>query len=105
MNETRVREAVALLRDKHLEWSDDFESIRVPLANLLERIAPLLTHQFDEPVEELVSSLLNEPHEVTELDALEQWIVDAANQLGYFELTARRSKTFRDALRRMFTQL
>lgn len=101
----RVNEAIAILRDKHLEWSDDFESIRLALADLLEAMSKHGTREFDDVLFALTTQLLNDEVKTSTLDPLEEWIVNAARHLGYFELTSRRSNTFKNAVRRLFDVL
>jgi hypothetical protein len=55
----RSSELIKVLKDDKLVWSSDFESIRKPLARLLEVIEQTGSHQFDEQVDELVSGLLD----------------------------------------------
>ena len=80
MLDAQIREAVALLRDDGLVWSPDFESIRLPLADLLEAIGRLPTHQLDDALDGLFIRLLCiEPDDKPAgEDALEAWIRSVA---------------------------
>lgn len=98
-----LTEAVALLRDENLVWSDDFESIRRPLAELLTRIGQTPSHQFDEPVDEIVLALVEPLNNVPE--PLEQWMLDASRQLGIYQQVAGKSETTRNALKKLFKLL
>jgi ribulose 1,5-bisphosphate carboxylase large subunit-like protein len=55
----RNGELIKVLKDDELVWSSDFESIRKPLAKLLEVIEQTGSHQFDEQVDALVAGLLD----------------------------------------------
>jgi hypothetical protein len=55
----RNNELLKVLKDDTLVWSADFESIRRPLAKLLEVIEQTGSHQFDEQVDALVAGLLD----------------------------------------------
>lgn len=80
MLDAQIREAVALLRDDGLVWSPDFETIRLALADLLDAIGRLPTHQLDDQLDELMSRLLRVEPDLKdeEVDALEAWIRSVA---------------------------
>ena len=80
MLDAQIRESVALLRDDGLVWSPDFETIRLPLADLLEAIGRLPTHQLDDALDGLMIRLLCiEPDENERGDdPLEAWIRSVA---------------------------
>lgn len=103
-----LHQALKLLRDDNLVWADEFEAIRHPLADLLDHVGQLPTHQFDEFVDELVISLLSEhPHSthVSTTDPVERWMDDATRQLGIIEEVASRSERSKLAIQRMFGAL
>lgn len=65
MLDSQIREAIAILQDEHLVWSEDMELIRGPLAALIAKIHTLPTHQLDDEMDELVLILLGaEPYRV-----------------------------------------
>jgi hypothetical protein len=102
MQERQLREAVALLRDDGLVWSEDFETIRLALADLLAKIAQLPTAQLDDELDELLARLLHTDHLPTKIpDALERWVKDGARELGIYQ-DATDSPAFRDLVRRFF---
>lgn len=103
MNEPELREAVALLRDEQLVWSEDFEVIRVPLAGLLAKIAQLPTHQLDEELDAFLRPLLSFEHEVTEPnDPLESWVQKSARDLGIYKQLSDASPEFKTAITKLF---
>lgn len=105
MNE-KLKEAVALLDDAHLIWSDDFEQIRLPLSDLLERIRQSGSKEFDDELDTLLGQLLQVEH--TELDSddpLLQWIESASRQLGIVEYAASRSERTAAAFKRLFRSI
>lgn len=102
MQERQLREAVALLRDNGLVWSEDFEVIRLALADLLAKIAQLPTAQLDDELDELLARLLHADHLPTRTpDALENWVKTGAIELGIYS-DATESPAFRDLIRRFF---
>jgi len=105
VSSSRLREAVALLRDTQLEWSDDFEAVRAPLADLLVQVSELPTHQLDDAVDAVVSSVLDDDFERVELDALEKYLVEVCLKLGVIQASTRRSRAFREAIVRLFNEL
>lgn len=96
-----LHEALKLLKDDHLVWSEDFESVREPLAKLLTLIDQSPTHQFDDAVDEIVRNL-SAP---SKPDGFEGWFVDAQRQLGVYEKVASTSEQTRAALKKMFKAL
>lgn len=52
-----LRSAVNLLRDPNLVWSQDLESIREPLADLLDLIGQLPRTFIDEPAQRIAQAL------------------------------------------------
>lgn len=101
-----IREAVALLDDDGLVWSDDFESVRLPLADLLEKLRQTPSHQFDDEIETLVFALLQaDITGITAPDPLQEWVESATRQLGIVEVTASRSQRTADAIKRLFGSL
>jgi hypothetical protein len=55
----RLEELLRILKDEHLVWSADFESIRKPLVKLLTHIEQVDSHQFDDDVDEIAKGLLD----------------------------------------------
>lgn len=105
MNE-KLKEAVALLDDAHLVWSDDFEQIRLPLSDLLERIRQSGSQEFDDELDTLLAQLLQ--IEYTDPDAddpLMQWLESATRQLGIVEYAASRSERTAAAFKRLFRSI
>ena len=77
--DNELRAAIALLRSD-LVWSDDFESIREPLADLLEALRRVPTKQFDDYLVELISAL--EGRNVPPArDPMELWVAASSKQL------------------------
>lgn len=52
-----IRQAITLLYDENLVWSDDFESVRPQLARLLNKL--WLTHQLNEETLELADAIVS----------------------------------------------
>lgn len=104
MDDISLRQAIALLQDDTLVWSEDFESIRKPLGSLLEKIRKLPTHQMDDELDELIA-IINCDHVPPYRDPMESWMNEAARQLGFFQMTANRSQRTAEAIRRMFRSL
>jgi hypothetical protein len=97
--EQQVIEAIRLLR-ANLLWSKDFDLIREPLANLLELLMQLPTHQLDEAMDALTSEIIRQEPSEALSDELERWVrsversiqkVDAANNQNIFQKIFRRS--------------
>lgn len=101
---TRLDQAVALLRDDQLIWSDDFEGLRRPLVELL-RWLDSIDYADAAPVRGVVMALLAEDGDLGQADPLEEWVFDAARQLGIFEETAARSASMASALKRLLGRL
>lgn len=53
---TDYKQAVALLRDNHLVWSSDFDSIRLDLADLIDSCSSTFPPSLTEIVQTLISS-------------------------------------------------
>lgn len=108
MNE-KLKEAIALLDDAHLVWSDDFEQIRLPLSDLLERIRQLDNLgicDFDDELDTLLAKLLQvEYTDPGADDPLIQWIESATRQLGIVEYAASRSERTAAAFKRLFRSI
>ena len=103
MIEQELREAVALLRDENLVWSEDFEVIREPLAGLLAKIAQLPTHQLDDELDAFLRPLLRfEPEPSTPADPLEAWIDTSTRELGIYRALSDKSPEFKEALKKLF---
>jgi hypothetical protein len=100
-----IDELIKILKNNELVWSNDFETIRQPLAKLLETIAQLDTHQFDENVSELASNLLLDNPVSSAQDIRFSRTGEAAMYLGIMQLLAERDKQMGGALKRMFKQL
>jgi hypothetical protein len=103
MNE--IHELIKTLKNDELVWSTDFEAIREPLAKLLEKIAQLDTHQFDDNVLELASNLLSDNPLRSSNDLSFSRTGEAAMYLGIMQLLAERDRQMGGALKRMFKQL
>ena len=97
-------EAIALLLDRNLVWSDDFETIRIPLANLLERHRFTPTHFFDEELGPLLQALSGEivPDKP---DHLQAWSQAARKDLEIIQEATDRSKYLAQAIARLFQLL
>jgi len=78
--DNELRAAISLLRSD-LIWSDDFESIRLPLANLLETLRRTPSRQFDDTLAELCTALEGGNVPATR-DPMELWVADASKQLA-----------------------
>lgn len=102
----KLKEAIALLDDGHLIWSDDFEQIRLPLSDLLERIRQTETDAFDDELDTLLNQLLQTDITQPDMtDPLIQWIDSATRQLGIVEYTASRSERTAAAIKRLFRSI
>lgn len=102
----KLQEAIALLDDKHLVWSDDFETIRLPLSDLLERLRQSETTDFDDELDTLLHALLQiEYTDPVNTDPLLQWLDSATRQLQIVEYTASRSERTAAALKRLFRSI
>lgn len=101
---SKIEQAIALLQDDQLVWSDDFEHLRKPL---LELLAWLEVIEFDHatPVVHMVEALLGEEPDLVSDDPLENWVFDAARQLGIYQETAGRSESMAAALKKLFFRL
>lgn len=95
-----LSDALRLLRDKNLVWSDDFEAIREQLIQLLVLIDQSGSHVFDEPLDELISALTSPEPSVPE--PFEKWVMDSARTLGVYRQVAGKSKQTADAIRKLF---
>jgi hypothetical protein len=100
-----IDELIKILKDNELVWSHDFDAIREPLAKLLEKIAQLDTHQFDDNVSELATSLLSSNPVSSAQDIRYSRTGEAAMYLGIMQLLAERDRQMGGALKRMFRQL
>ena len=100
-----LKDTIKLLKDDNLVWSGDFEIVRKPLAKMLEKIEQIDTHQFDDEIFEICSSLDAGPSLDGPDDPLESWIVDSARQLGIYEYSATKSRSMAQALKKLFNQL
>lgn len=102
----KLEEAIALLDDKHLVWSDDFESIRLPLSDLLERLRLSESKEFDDEIDTLLHALLQiEYTDEIANEPLLQWLDSASRQLEIVEYTASRSERTAAALKRLFRSI
>jgi len=100
-----LHDAIKLLKDENLVWSNDFELVRLPLAKVFEKIEQIDTHQFDNEVFEICSALDSGPSTDGPDDPLESWIVDSARELGIYEYSATKSRSMAKALKKLFNQL
>lgn len=99
-----IKQLINLLR-YDTSWSDDIDLIRIPLADLIERIEQTGSHQFDDAIDEITVSLLTKRSQGGIQDPLEAWTNDAVRQLGvYQELTAT-SPTMAEAIKKLFRHL
>lgn len=99
---SNLNEARALLLDNNLVWSEDFERIREPLARVLN------WEENDQREERRAIFALADAiveAEVTAPDPLEQWVWDAARQLGIVHNLAERSSAMAEALKKLFSRL
>lgn len=95
-----LHDALRLLKDDNLVWSDDFELIRKHLVQLLVLIDQSGSHVFDEPVDAIISALANpEPHVP---EPLEKWVMDSSRTLGVYSQVAGKSKQTAEAIRKLF---
>jgi hypothetical protein len=102
----KLGEAIALLDDKHLVWSDDFESIRLPLSDLLERLRQSESTDFDDELDTLLHALLQIDYtDPVTNDPLMQWLDSAARQLEIVEYAASRSERTAAAIKRLFRSI
>jgi hypothetical protein len=95
-----LHDALRLLKDDNLVWSDDFESIRKHLVQLLVLIDQSGSHLFDEPVDGIIAALSSP--ELTVPEPLEKWVMDSSRTLGVYSQVAGKSKQTADAIRKLF---
>jgi hypothetical protein len=101
-----LAEAIALLDDKHLVWSEDFETIRLPLSDLLERLRQSESTEFDDELETLLHALLQIDYtDAVATDPLLQWLDSASRQLEIVEYAASRSERTAAAIKRLFRSI
>jgi hypothetical protein len=55
-----LEKAIKLLEDKNLVWSEDFDTIRLELTELLRKAAEVEYHKLEAEVAGLTQSLVNE---------------------------------------------
>lgn len=102
---TQLSQAIALLRDEHLVHSEDFELIRLPLADLLTKIDQSPSHQFDDEVDAITRPIVAGETSVTIPEPLEAWMKGAAHELGIYSVASNESPTLRHLVRRIFGTL
>ena len=95
---TTIRETIALLSDETLIWSDDFESVRLPLAALLRKAEQLNIQELDDELDDLLFALTGSEIPPARVDPMQQWLNEAIRQLGIFEQVASRSERSRNAI-------
>ena len=80
----KLNETLRLLRDNDLIWSADFEAVRLPLADLLERLYQTGSHQFDDDVEALHKALTEGTlkQQADSTDPTEAWVAKSAWAFG-----------------------
>lgn len=99
----KISEAINFLSDDDLVWSDDFETIRKPLANLLMSLGE---YETTPEVEGLLDALLES--EITSIhpeDPMVPWMEEIQRQLGIVEYTASRSERMAAAIKRLFREI
>lgn len=94
-----IRQAIALLEDNTLLWSDDFETIRKPLAALLRKIEQSPTHQFDDELDDLMFALDGSYIPDERIDPMQFWLYEAARQWG---IDRASQKDRKNLFKRMF---
>jgi hypothetical protein len=97
-------EAIALLRDENLVWSEDFDTIRRPLADLLERHRLSAAHFFDDSLISLLSALQGDTIPPA-VDYLDKWADQAKKDLRLLQDATSRSAYLGQALTRLFDVL
>jgi hypothetical protein len=100
----QLSEAIALLRDANLLWSEDFETIRLPLADLLERHRLSSSHFFDDDLYDILGALQGDAVPGS-IDYLGRWADQAKRDLRLIQDATGRSKYLADALTRLFDVL
>ena len=55
-----IEKAIKLLEDKNLVWSQDFDTIRLELKELLRKAAEVEYHKLEAELDGLAQSLVNE---------------------------------------------
>jgi hypothetical protein len=55
-----LAKAIRLLEDKNLVWSEDFDTIRLELTQLLRKAAEVEYHKLEAELDGLAQSLINE---------------------------------------------
>ena len=85
-DEREIFEAINLLKDENLVWSDDLESIRRNLARLLERIMQVEWHYLEPEIGDLALNLIRETergsHARGNGTTTEEIILQSKNDLG-----------------------
>ena len=101
---TQIIEIVALLREAG-PWSDEFQSIRTPLSNLLERLSK------ETLARSLVSKELNAlldalgGMEWSSYEPLETWIINAEKELANFGIHDGKKRAIEVGLVRLMRAL
>lgn len=94
-----VDEAIALLLDEDLDLAEAWPALRPALADLLDDV-------WHHPgAVAIVSTLLDKQGEQHEPDPLDQWVYEAARQLGVIDEAVQRSQSLGRALKRLFSAL
>ena len=101
---SQITEVVALLREAG-PWSDEFDSIRVPLSNLLERLGSetLARSLVSQQLNELVNALGG--MEWVAYEPLETWIINAQKELANFGIHDGKKRAIEAGLVRLMRAL
>jgi hypothetical protein len=112
---TRIEKAIKLLKDDNLVWSNDFNQIRKPLAELLDVATQWEYHHIESQLDTLLDSLLSEKklgNDWTEEDGnliienpIDEFQDSARQQLYIIEALAKNSKSMNKALNKLFRNL
>lgn len=100
----RISEIVALLRESG-PWSDEFDSIRLPLANLLAQLGheKLARTRVNAEVDQLLDAL--EGMEWAAYEPLETWIINSERILNSMGINDGKSAAIRAGIGRLMRSL
>ena len=101
---SRITEVVALLRESG-PWSDEFDTVRLPLANLLNQLEheKLARSRVSVEVDKLLDAL--EGLEWSAYEPLETWIMNSERTLNSIGITDGKSAAIRAGIARLMRAL
>ena len=99
-----IKQLINLLRYDE-GWSNEIDSIRIPLADLIEGVEDTGSHQFDDAIDEITVNLLTARNKSGFKDPLEAWTDSAIRQLGIYQDLTAESPKMADAIKKLFRHL